>query len=161
MNQSGKTRRLPARGLPRQSVHPPLDLPLVSQATRRLVKIHNYSPGGLYIELSDQLPPGSRVRLEWQESPPPMFSFKPFSSLPALVRWSKKLDEGSHDPFGAGLQLLLSACDKCGLRVPDDQIARLPGPFQLCQGCRQTMQNVLDDGRLRSVLGRFYLGNVL
>lgn len=80
MNQLGKNRRIQSRGTPRQSVHPPLDLPLSSLTTRYTSTIYNYSPGGLYVELPDLLQPGSRVSLDWPESAPPPCS--PCSRFP-------------------------------------------------------------------------------
>ena len=153
-HEKGKNRHSP-RHTSQVPVH--IYTPLNSKTANG--KLCNYSSRGLYVESESRIEPGTIVRITENDVLAKFLFPSPAGYITAAVRWSQEIQQ-EETGYGMGLKLCMTECDSCGSMIPVDQINTFPGPLNLCPGCADIAQG-MPEGRLKSCLTRFLMGNVI
>lgn len=122
--------------------------------------VRSYSSNELYVETQSQIAPGTTVHVTEDDldSQPIFPSISGY--LMASVSRVQNMQEGVQTAYGMEMKVHMSACDACSNILPADKIHTFPGPIYLCPDCLEVEEG-LPDGRLKTNLEQFLMGNVL
>lgn len=117
----------------------------------------NSSQGGMYIETSRALMPGSEIYIKIVDFPSVSFWEEENSDFCGSVVWCMSLNKKSG--FGAGVRFLVNVCDQCGEKIPWKSIQKIDNYIHLCPECSRQL-NALST-MSRNSIENYLLGNVI
>lgn len=119
----------------------------------------NCSEGGMYLETLQGLMPGSEILIKMMGSIRTPSWFETCENYCGEVVWCKSLANGSVSRYGVGVRFLLNICDRCGEKIPYNEIRKIDKYIVLCQDCYRQL-NALSRHARESVES-YLLGNVV
>lgn len=125
-------------------------------------KMVNTSEGGMYFESEVEIQPGSDIYITLEDPSPAIQGLAEYDGYRAEVMWCRKLydKETERSYYGVGVRFMVNTCGQCGETVPYKDIHKTLDFLFLCTDCMNQLQG-LSDGKIKSALENYLIGNVL
>lgn len=144
----------------RHSLQANVQLFIPTTATTEQGIVRSYSSNDLYVETQSQIAPGTKVHITEED----MDSERIFPSISgyfmASVSRVQHMQGGVQTAYGVEMKVHMSACDVCSNILPADKLQAFSGSISLCPDCLDAQEG-LPDGRLKTNLEQFLMGNVI
>jgi len=142
------------------SLHASVQLFIPSTATTEKGIVRSYSMNELYVESQSEIAPGTTVHVTGEDPDSQPIFPSILGYFMASVSRVQPMQEGVQKAYGMEMKVRMSACDACSYILPADKLQTFPGPISLCPDCLD-VEKGLPDGKLKTTLEQFLMGNVL